>query len=561
MDSKKPEPTGHPRDDVSGGPGPEKLKRAGRGGGGAWLASRHSVGRGASAPVPAVVVGVDRAAGRRQAIHRAWKRSLPIFLFSLLLHGAAGWTIFTYLLPGPRADAEPSTLMASLEDSDDFEPPEVEPPLPEPEEPETLDISPPEVEVIVPEETLEADDRPSGMDLNLIGLGGSSSRGHGYRARSPSGWSIPEGLDAIGAGDSPFRGFLTDLRNRGLDVVFVIDATGSMQRFIDRARGAIDDIIQDLATVVPSLRIGLVAYRDLGDEWVTRYADLTTDRYYIHSFLQGLQARGGRRNLPDFEEAVEVGLDVATQQMSWRKGARRVILLVGDAPYHDEDRGAANAVVRSFARVSHSLVNTIYVSAGEFERPTENQMRARDAFQSIANLGGGTAFELPVEDPEADETLRLSVTVATFGDDWLDEIAALRRSAPADSRLSSVERHKARRDRKWLIHKISLQPIHPAVVLACRELFDGRIAAAMLKQLENESLDPPLRTAALYVLQSSLEAVQDIPFDAYKTIEEQKVALAEIRHHVRQVKGASALLDAKEVGNPPPSRPPGERSR
>jgi hypothetical protein len=166
-----------------------------------------------------------------------------------------------------------------------------------------------------------------------------------------------------------------------------------------------------------------------------------------------------------------------------------------------------------------------------------------------------------VDDPEADETLRLSVTVATFGDDWLDEIAALRRSAPADSRLSSVERHKARRDRKWLIQKMSLQPIHPAVVLACRELFDGRIAAAMLQQLENESLDPPLRTAALYVLQSSLEVIQDIPFDAYKPTDGQKVALAEIRHHVRQVKGASAFLDANAGVSSPPVRPPGERGR
>jgi Mg-chelatase subunit ChlD len=410
---------------------------------------------------------------------------------------------------------------------------------------------------LLAEQTPDADDRPLGPDLDVLGLGASSQGGHGYRARSTGGWSIPDGAGLIGGGDSPFRGYLGDLRERGLDVVFVIDATGSMQRFIDRARETIDDVIQDLASVVPSLRIGLVAYRDLGDDWITQDVDLTTDRYHIHNFLLGLRASGGRREVPDFEEAVEVGLEVATQEMSWREGARRVILLVGDAPYHDDDRAAANATVRSFARDRHSLVNTIYVSAGDFDRPTENQARARDAFQRIAGAGGGAAFELPVDDPQAGASLRSSVTAATFGDEWLDEIIALQRLAPKDSRLASVERHAARRDRGWLIRKMAVEPIHPAVALACRDLFDGRIAAAMLQQLEDLRLDPPLRAAALYVLQSALESVQDIPYDVYRPAAEQNVALAEIRHHVRQVKGASRYLDGEAGTVAPPEMPPG----
>jgi Mg-chelatase subunit ChlD len=462
--------------------------------------------------------------------------------------------VFTYLVPGLLDSRLPSTLVASLENTDDLIVPEEEEPPPEPEEPEDLEITPPEVELEA-SETAEADDRPLAPDVDLLGVGASSRGGHGYRARSTSGWSIPDGLGSLGGGDSPFRGFLTDLRNRGLDVVFVIDATGSMQRFIERARSAIDDIIQDLATVVPSLRIGLVAYRDLGDEWITQSADLTTDRYHIHTFLLGLRAAGGRRVQPDFEEAVEVGLEVAASEMSWREGARRVLLLVGDAPYHDDDRAAAQATVRGFGRVSHSLVNTIYVSSGDFDTPTEKQTRAREVFQRIASTGGGKAFELKVDDPDADAALRLSVTVATFGDEYLEDIAALQRAAPLDSRRASVERHVARRDRAWLIRRMASEPIHPAVAAACRDLLDGRIAAAMLQQLENTNLAPPLRTAALYVLQSAIQDVREIPYDIYQPAEEQRVMLAEIRHYVRQVNGASRYLDGEAGTVVPPSRP------
>ncbi len=447
-----------------------------------------------------------------------------------------------------------------MENVDDVPPPEIEPPPPEPEEPEDLEISPPDVDALVVDPVDDPDDRPLLPDIDLLGLGGSSQGGHGYRSRTGADWGTPAGLGSLGDGASPFRGFLEDLRERGLDVVFVIDATGSMQRFIDEARAAIDDIIQDLATVVPSLRIGMVAYRDLGDDWTIRRAELTTDRYHIHTYLLALRAAGGRRLLPDFEEAVEEGLRVASEELTWRENARRVILLVGDAPYHDEDQSAALATVRSFGRGMHSLVNTLYVSAGGMNAPTANQQKAWEVFQRIATTGNGTAFELRVEGNEARSELRTSVTEATFGREWLDEIRQLQSSAPRDARRASVARHVERKDREWLIEKMALQPIHPAVTAACRELFDGRIAAAMMKQLESPGVDPGLRTAAHYVLQTSIAGLADIPFDASQPLAGQEIGLAAIRRAVREVPGAERHLDGTgvEVVAPeasPPKKP------
>ena len=114
-------------------------------------------------------------------------------------------------------------------------------------------------------------------------------------------------------------------------------------------------------------------------------------------------------------------------------------------------------------------------------------------------------------------------------------------------RRASVARHVERKDRKWLIEKMALQPIHPAVTAACRELFDGRIAAAMMKQLESPGVDPGLRTAAHYVLQTSVPGLADIPFDASQALEGQEIGLAAIRRAVREVPGAERHLDGTGV--------------
>ncbi len=509
----------------------------------------------AKRPAPAVAASVDRAAGRRRARLRGLRQGLPALVVSGALHLGAAWAASLWLL-SIAVEPPPTVLQASVADVDSVELVE-EPPPDEPLPPEEPDPAPPDVTLYEPEPPPDADDRAPSEELDVLGLGASGVGGRGFRRGGDTDWGVPAGADLPGRGDSPFQGYIDDLRRRGLDVVFVVDATGSMQRFIDRARETIDDVIQDLATVVPSLRIGLVAYRDLGDDWVTQRTDLTTDRYRIHNFLLGLRAAGGRRETPDFEEAVEEGLRVAAEELDWRDGARRVLVLVGDAPYHEEDQAAALATVRSFARGEHAVVNTVYVWAGELAQPTRNQQNAREVMERIANTGRGEAFELRVDDPSADEALRISVTRATFDDEWLPEIRALQASGGRDGRLASIERHVARRDRRWLVRRMSATPIHPAVAAACRDLFDARIAVAMLRQLEDLTNEPALRTAALYVLQAAIEDVRDIAYDVYLPAEEQTAALATIRHRVRQVPGAAAILDGKEADVPPAPGTPG----
>jgi uncharacterized protein YegL len=117
-----------------------------------------------------------------------------------------------------------------------------------------------------------------------------------------------------------------------IDVAFLLDATGSMADEIDAVKTKIRGIISDIALgePVPDVRFGLVAYRDRGDEYVTRTAALTRDIDLIDENLQQIQADGGG----DYEESLVEGLHVMLNELEWDPAATRLVFLVADAPPH-----------------------------------------------------------------------------------------------------------------------------------------------------------------------------------------------------------------------------------
>ncbi len=119
-----------------------------------------------------------------------------------------------------------------------------------------------------------------------------------------------------------------------IDVVFVLDTTGSMSGLIDAAKEKIWSIATSMASAqpAPEIRIGLVAYRDRGDAYVTRVVDLSSDIDTMYATLMQFTADGGG----DGPESVNQALNDAVTKMSWSQDANayKVIFLVGDAPPH-----------------------------------------------------------------------------------------------------------------------------------------------------------------------------------------------------------------------------------
>src|SRR5512140_2961024 len=80
-----------------------------------------------------------------------------------------------------------------------------------------------------------------------------------------------------------------------IEVCFVLDTTGSMGGLIEGAKQKIWSIANEMisAKPTPEIRIGLVPYRDRGDEYVTKTFDLTNDIDAVYATLRTFQAAGG----------------------------------------------------------------------------------------------------------------------------------------------------------------------------------------------------------------------------------------------------------------------------
>ncbi len=162
-----------------------------------------------------------------------------------------------------------------------------------------------------------------------------SSQSSSLRVTVAKGNSQAEGTIARGQGEYPTlvlsqaQAVPEQIR---LDVMFLLDATGSMDDEIGRIQQTIDSIAQriDGFSPRPALRFGLVAYRDRGEEYVTRVYDFTPDVVAFRKILMSVQAFGGG----DEPEALNEGLHAAIQQVNWADDAVRLTFLVADAPPH-----------------------------------------------------------------------------------------------------------------------------------------------------------------------------------------------------------------------------------
>ncbi len=204
-----------------------------------------------------------------------------------------------------------------------------------------------------------------------------------------------------------------------VEVAFVLDTTGSMAGLIEGAKRKIWSIATSIIDANPAaeIRMGLVAYRDIGDDYVTKTFDLTTDIQDLYANLLELKARGGG----DWPESVNEALYVAVDKLSWSKTGDicRIVFLVGDAPPHmDYAQDMKYPQVLALAKQKDILVNAVQAGGA---RDTERMWR------EIAQLGNGRYIPIPqdggqiviIETPYDTEIIelqgRINGTVIPYG--------------------------------------------------------------------------------------------------------------------------------------------------
>jgi Mg-chelatase subunit ChlD len=164
---------------------------------------------------------------------------------------------------------------------------------------------------------------------------GLSSNTNTLRMQVEKGNSVAEGQLKRGQDGEQtivLRGAAALPQKPRLDVLFLLDATGSMGDEISQIQNTIASIAERVDGIEPrpDLRFGLVAYRDRGDEYVTRVYDFTPDVAQFQQLLASVRADGGG----DTPESLNEGLHNAIQSVGWADDAVRLAFLVADAPPH-----------------------------------------------------------------------------------------------------------------------------------------------------------------------------------------------------------------------------------
>jgi hypothetical protein len=132
-------------------------------------------------------------------------------------------------------------------------------------------------------------------------------------------------------------------RELGVDLVFVMDMTRSMQPYIDQTKQALAEVARSIASqkVKQKVRFGLVGYRDD----VTKFPALeftsknfTPEMIDVDTFVTLLEqeAKATSFGSKDYPEEVFAGVQTGLAS-TWDEGSLRILCLVGDASSHEVD--------------------------------------------------------------------------------------------------------------------------------------------------------------------------------------------------------------------------------
>lgn len=198
---------------------------------------------------------------------------------------------------------------------------------------------------------------------------------------------------------------------QSLDLVFIVDATGSMDKPLGWLRRDLKEMMRALAVISPEPRIGLTFYKDKTDEFLVQSTPLTNKWDVLVEAVKKVTPQGGG----DVPEAVLEGLEDAARKHEWRRGAHTKLytVLIGDAPPHAQTQIACESLVARMAKANVKLY-TVNTRSGYTTKPAdpgtpdkktpapataektadEWAAETKEAFTRLAKAGGGQYFEL-----------------------------------------------------------------------------------------------------------------------------------------------------------------------
>ncbi len=208
-------------------------------------------------------------------------------------------------------------------------------------------------------------------------------------------------------------------QSKKIQAVFVLDTTGSMSGLIDTAKQKIWSIASSMASAqnAPEIEVGLVAFRDRGDAYVTRVTDLSSDLDSVYATLMEYQAQGGG----DTPESVNAALRAAVDDISWSQNddTYQVIFLLGDAPPHMNYREEQFPSIVKRAAGRNIVVNTIRCGTDDTTQRHWQQIAslAQGRYFSVDQAAEAVAMATPFDNEIAALSKELDETRVAYGDE------------------------------------------------------------------------------------------------------------------------------------------------
>lgn len=318
-----------------------------------------------------------------------------------------------------------------------------------------------------------------------------------------------------------------------MEMVFVLDTTGSMGGLLTGAKERIWGIINEVmqTSSLSSVKVGLVAYRDRGDQYVTQVLPLTEDLDKVYLTLMDYEAGGGGDEPEDVRRALADGVAKAGWSQA-SPGNAQILFLVGDAPPHDYADEPDTLTTADRAVEQGIIVNTIQCgTAATTERVWEAiARRGQGQYFAIPANGGVQTISTPYDDQLSQLGGRLGGTYMSYG-------------GGAGARgMEYRETQKAMADSVELSYATRSAPAAAAERSVNKVLNSKAYIGDLLQDIENGSTK--LESVKTEDLPSELEKLS--PEERTKEVEKRLAERSEIRNQIMALSKQRAEYIAAE---------------
>lgn len=160
-----------------------------------------------------------------------------------------------------------------------------------------------------------------------------------------------------------------------VDIVFVLDVTGSMSGEIASVRDNIRAFANDLAGVGISIRLGMVTF----DDEIRKEYPMTDDVTQFQSWVASQTASGGGDRAENSLEAL-----YRAAMYSFRPEAQRIFIWITDANYHENDSYTPRTVPEVLQALLGNAVTVHAIGRGE----------DKSEYDRVIEPTGGTYFDI-----------------------------------------------------------------------------------------------------------------------------------------------------------------------